>query len=163
MEVVDVEEELEELREQLVCAQAEAERLAEEAADREARTAELAQGMESLRRDLAAARGEAAEAKSAAATEARALTERYRAALIQSTPETPPELIQGESVEELDRSLTAAREIVARVRAQVETNAAARIPSGSPARGRPDHGALSPAEKIRAGVESVIRNPEGGR
>ena len=145
-------EELEGLQEELVGARAEAERLAEELADREARAQELAAGMESLRRDLEAARQDAVQARTAAAEESRRLAERYRAALVQAAPDVPPDLIQGESVEELDRALAAAREIVARVREQVQTQAAARIPTGSPVRGAPDLGGLSPAEKIRMGI-----------
>ena len=145
-------EELEGLQEELVGARAEAERLAEELADREARAQELAAGMESLRRDLEAARQDVVQARTAAAEESRQLAERYRAALVQAAPDVPPDLIQGESVEELDRALAAAREIVARVREQVQTQAAARIPTGSPVRGAPDLGGLSPAEKIRMGI-----------
>ena len=145
-------EELEGLQEELVGARAEAERLAEELADREARAQELAAGMESLRRDLEAARQDAVQARTAAAEESRRLAERYRAVLVQAAPDVPPDLIQGESVEELDRSLATAREVVARVREQVQTQAAARIPTGSPVRGAPDLGALSPAEKIRMGI-----------
>ena len=145
-------EELEGLQEELVGARAEAERLAEELADREARAQELAAGMESLRRDLEAARQDAVQARAAAAEESRRLAERYRAALVQAAPDVPPDLIQGESVEELDRALAAAREVVARVREQVQTQAAARIPTGSPVRGAPDLSGLSPAEKIRMGI-----------
>ena len=145
-------EELEGLQEELVGARAEAERLAEELADREARAQELAAGMESLRRDLEAARQDAVQARTAAAEESRRLAERYRVVLVQAAPDVPPDLIQGESVEELDRSLAAAREVVARVREQVQTQAAARIPTGSPVRGAPDLGGLSPAEKIRLGI-----------
>ena len=145
-------EELEGLQEELVGARAEAERLAEELADREARAQELAAGMESLRRDLEAARQDVVQARTGAAEESRQLAERYRAALVQAAPDVPPDLIQGESVEELDRALAAAREIVARVCEQVQTQAAARIPTGSPVRGAPDLGGLSPAEKIRMGI-----------
>jgi hypothetical protein len=67
-------------------------------------------------------------------------------------PDVLPELVQGESVDELDRSLVTARETVARVREQMQAQAAARIPAGSPARGGPDRSGLSPSEKIRLGI-----------
>ena len=145
-------EELDELREELVGARAEAERLAEQLADREARSQEMAQGLEALRREVEAARREANEARTAAAEQSRQVAARYRAVLQQAAPDVPPDLIQGESVEDLDRSLTAAREVVAHVRERVQAQAAARVPTGSPVRAAPDGGALSPAEKIRLGI-----------
>jgi septal ring factor EnvC (AmiA/AmiB activator) len=145
-------EELDKLREELVEARAQAERLAEELADREARTHEMATGMESLRRELEAARLESTQVRDAAREESRLLTERYRAALLQSAPELPPELVHGESADDLDRSLTTAREIMARAREQVQAQAAAHIPAGSPVRGAPDIESLSPTEKIRLGI-----------
>ena len=150
-------EELDELREELVSARAEAERLAEQVADREARAAQLAEGMETLRRQVEAARMDAAQARAAATEEAQRLADRYRAALLQAAPDVPPELVQGASVEELDRSLATAREVVARVREQMQAQAASRIPTGSPVRGGTDLGTLSPAEQIRAGIEQVRR------
>ena len=145
-------EELDELREELVGVRAEAERLAEELADREARALEQAEGMEALRREVESARFEAAQARAAAAEEAQRLAGRYRAALLQGAPDVPPDLVHGESVDDLDRSLATAREVVARVRDQMQAQAAYGIPYGSPVRGAPDPGALSPAEKIRAGI-----------
>ena len=145
-------EELDELREELVGARAEAERLAEQLADCEARSQEMAEGLEVLRREVEAARREANEARTAAAEQSRQVAARYRAVLQQVAPDVPPDLIQGESVEDLDRSLSAVRDVVARVREQVQAQAAARIPAGSPVRGAPDLGSLSPAEKIRIGI-----------
>lgn len=144
-------EERDELREELVGARAEAERLTEELADREARALEMTESMATLRHDVEAARQEAARVRETAAAEARRLAERYRAALLAAAPEVPAELVQGASVEDLDRSIATAREMVTRVREQVQAQAAARVPAGSPVRGT-EIGALSPAEKIRLGV-----------
>jgi hypothetical protein len=144
-------EELDELREELAGVRAEAARLAEELADREARALEQAEGAAALRRDLETARGEAAAARAAATEETRRLAERYRDALLAAAPDVPPDLVRGESVEELDGSLAAARDVVTRVRERLEAQAAAQIGAGSPVRGT-DAGALSPAEKIRLGV-----------
>ena len=144
--------ELDELREELVGARAEAERLAETLADREARTQTLAEEMASLRRDLEAARHEAALTRAAAADDARRLAERYRAVLVTAATDVPPDLIRGDSVDDLDQSLATARDVVARVREQMQAHAAARVPAGSPVRTGPDTGALSPAEKIRLGI-----------
>src|SRR5215207_2744472 len=94
-------EELDELREELVGARAEADRLAEELADREARAQTLAEEMAALRQELETARQEVTLARSTSTDESRRLAERYRAVLVMAAPEVPAELIQGESVEEL--------------------------------------------------------------
>jgi multidrug resistance efflux pump len=137
--------ELDELREELVGARAEVERLAEQLADREAQALTQSDELAALRRDLEATRA-------AALDEARQAAARYRAVLLQAAPDVPPDLIQGESVDDLDRALATAREVVARVREQVQLQTAARVPAGSPVRGAPNLDALSPAELIRAGI-----------
>lgn len=74
---------------------------------------------------------------------------KYRVALLARFPEVPEELVSGETLEAVDASLTAARGIVDKVRAQLDARAAAeRVPAGAPARAPADVGALSPAEKI---------------
>lgn len=145
-------EEIEQLRAELVGVRAEAERLAGQLADREARTTELTTGIEALRRDLEAARGEAAQALTAATEDGKRLTARYREALLQAAPEVLPELIAGESVDDLDRALATAREVMARARTQVESRTAERVPAGSPVRSAADYNTLSPSEQIRAGI-----------
>ena len=145
-------DELDELQEELVGVRAEVERLTDQLADREARALDLTETQASLRREVAAARGEAAQARTAAAEEGHRLAAQYRTVLLQTAPDVPPDLVQGESVEDLDRALNSARELVARVREQVQAQSAARIPTGSPARTGTDFSALSPGEKIRAGI-----------
>jgi chromosome segregation ATPase len=145
-------DELDELREELVEARAEAERLAEQLADREARAEELVEGIASLRHELEAARLEAETARDAVEEATRRMVERYRSALLQATPEVPAELVHGDTMEDVDQSIVRAREVVARVREQVQTEPAARIPAGSPGRGMTDVETLSAAEKIRLGV-----------
>ncbi|MGH2585372.1 MAG: hypothetical protein ACRDJE_10710 [Dehalococcoidia bacterium] len=145
-------EELDELREELVGARTEAARLAEEAAERAARAEQLAQEMGSLRQELETARLETTQARASATEESRRLAERFRGVLLQTAPEVPPEMVQGDNVDELDRSLVAARQIVARVREQVQTQTASRVPAGSPVRSGVRMDSLSPAEKIRLGV-----------
>ena len=74
---------------------------------------------------------------------------KYRAAVAATASGVPEELIRGETVEEIDASLEQARSIVSRVRAQLESDAAAQsVPAGAPPRTLPDMSALSPAEKI---------------
>lgn len=74
---------------------------------------------------------------------------KYREAVLSASPEVPPDLVAGDSVEEVDRSLAAARKTVDAVRRQLASRTAAeRVPAGAPARSGPDLSALSPREKI---------------
>jgi predicted nuclease with TOPRIM domain len=134
-------DDLEALREELEEARAEAARLADRLADREARTAEMESAEAALRRELEAVHGER-----------RAALARYRELLLAQSPELPPELVTGETLEAIDAAAQAARGLVARVREHVVTEAARSVPAGSPPRRGPDLGALSPAEKIRYGI-----------
>ncbi len=74
---------------------------------------------------------------------------KYRAAVMDSAPGVPEELLKGETVEEIDASLELAQGIVAKVRQQFESDVTARsVPAGAPPRTPPDLSALSPGEKI---------------
>ena len=78
----------------------------------------------------------------------------YRQMLISNNPDILPELIGGESIEALDRSLTTGRELTEKVKKQLEKQMAAeRIPGGAPARTPPDTSNLSSHEKIVYGLE----------
>ncbi|MBI2886278.1 MAG: hypothetical protein HYY02_03615 [Chloroflexi bacterium] len=75
---------------------------------------------------------------------------RYREAVLAAAPEVPPELVQGHTLEEVDRSLEAARRTVEEVRRRLAAQAAAqRVPAGAPLRGGPELGGLSALEKIK--------------
>jgi len=75
--------------------------------------------------------------------------QRYRALILAGASEVPEELVKGETLEEVDASFTAAQQMVAKVRRQLEATAQAeRVPAGAPTRTPPDFGALSPQEKI---------------
>ncbi|MGD9895167.1 MAG: hypothetical protein AB7R89_26290 [Dehalococcoidia bacterium] len=145
-------DELTELQAELVGARADVERLTEDVADREARVQTMVAEMESLRRGVEVARAEAIQVRESAQEESRRLTERYRTVLLQALPDVPADLIRGESLDDLDRAAALAREMTSWARDQLQTAAAARIPAGSPTRGAPDFGSLSPAEKIRMGI-----------
>lgn len=74
---------------------------------------------------------------------------KYRALILATAPEVPEELVRGETPEEVEASFTAAREMVEKVRRQLEAKAQAqRVPAGAPARTPPDLGTLSPQKKI---------------
>jgi len=156
-------DEMETLREELAAARAEIERLQVTAADREARAAHLESTAAGLRDELASAKAALAEREAETASlrqvvdEGRAsllaAVQRYRDVSLASQPDLPAELVTGETLEEVDRSLEAARRTVAQVRGHLEAQAAAgRVPPGAPPRSAPDLSALSPAEKIRAGL-----------
>lgn len=77
----------------------------------------------------------------------------YRALVIRSNPDLPEELIAGDSVEEIDKSLAGAQALIERVRERLETEiAGARIPAGAPLRTPADLSALSPQEKIQYAI-----------
>ena len=74
---------------------------------------------------------------------------RYRSALVAGSPDLPEELVQGSTIEELDRSVESARKIVEKVASRIEARAPeTRVPSGAPARRPADVSGLSAREKI---------------
>jgi uncharacterized coiled-coil protein SlyX len=77
----------------------------------------------------------------------------YRALVISSNPDLPEELITGDSVEEIDRSLARAQALIDKVRQRLETEIAGdKIPAGAPLRVPLDLSALSPQEKIQHAI-----------
>jgi DNA anti-recombination protein RmuC len=77
----------------------------------------------------------------------------YRTLMVKSNPEVLPELLEGETIEALDKSLSRARELIGKVKSGLEAQAAAaRIPAGAPQRAEPDPGSMSSREKIRWGL-----------
>jgi uncharacterized coiled-coil protein SlyX len=77
----------------------------------------------------------------------------YRALVIKSNPDLPEELIAGDSVEEIEKSLANAQALIDRVRERLETEiAGARIPAGAPLRTPLDLSTLSPQEKIQYAI-----------
>jgi predicted nuclease with TOPRIM domain len=160
---VVTDEEVAALEERLAEAEAEVERLQTTAADCEARAAHvdeaLAQAkaelasrdeeLATLRDDLSAARSEAEELRAGL----RSAAEKYRQAVLASQAEVPPDLVGGETVEEVDRQLEAAMRMVAQLKTHLESQVQAqRVPTGAPARRAPDLAALSPTEKISYGL-----------
>ena len=108
------------------------------AQDLEAEVSQLHTTIENQEAELANLRQQVASA-----------AKRYRSALLASAPEVPEELIQGETVDELDRSLISAKQVVEKIASQLEAHVAAeRVPSGAPPRREADLSALSPREKI---------------
>jgi hypothetical protein len=78
---------------------------------------------------------------------------RYRELVVRSEPSLPPDLIAGETIDAVDASVVAAREVASRVRSHIESQAqSARVPAGAPQRSAPDLSAMSPDEKIKYGL-----------
>jgi len=76
-----------------------------------------------------------------------------RDALRLAHPELPPDLIKGESIQELTDSVSCAQALVEKVRAALEQErSASRVPAGAPVDSGPDLSGLSAREKISAGV-----------
>ena len=73
--------------------------------------------------------------------------------MLATQPDLPADLVEGDTVEEVDVAVARARQTVAQIRQHLEQQAQAqRVPAGAPARGGPDPSALTPGEKIRLGL-----------
>lgn len=124
--------------------------LEEGLAQREARLQE----MEVSLADLRATADERAREAAGLREQLSQATARYREAVLRGSPEVPPELVAGETVDEIDASAEQAREMVQRIKGQLEAQAASqRVPTGAPPRATPDLSALSPREKIAYGLQ----------
>jgi chromosome segregation ATPase len=151
-------EEIAALHDELTEAKTEVDRLQTIAADREARAAHLEETLAQLQEQqnqLSASLHEEVEALQGGL---KAAASKYRSALLASQPEVPPDLVSGETVEEVDQQLEAALRMIAQLRGHLESQAqAVRVPTGAPARRAPDLSALSPAEKIVHGLSQQQR------
>ena len=77
----------------------------------------------------------------------------YRALVVQANPGVPEELITGDSIEAIADSLTAAKQLVSKIRNGMEAELSlVRVPIGTPERAAPDLSGLSPREKIQYAV-----------
>ncbi len=77
----------------------------------------------------------------------------YKGLVIQANPEVVEELITGDTIESIKKSLEQARNLVSKVRQGLETEISlAKVPAGAPVRTSPDLSALSPREKIQYAV-----------
>lgn len=77
----------------------------------------------------------------------------YKAQVTRASPEVPPDLIAGDTIEAVDDSLEKAQDLIRKVKAGLETESKTlRFPAGAPPRGIADSGTLSPREKIKYGI-----------
>ena len=115
----------------------------------ETRIGELEATLAQLQQQMAEREQEVENEVSALKQQLSVAAAKYRGLLLAGAPEVPTEMVGGETPEEVDASFAAAREMVEKVRRQLEAQAQSeRVPTGAPARTPPDFGALSPQEKI---------------
>ena len=77
----------------------------------------------------------------------------YKAMVIQANPGVVEELINGDTIESINESVSQAKTLVSKVRQGVEAEISlARVPAGAPERTSPDLSALSPREKIQYAI-----------
>ncbi len=162
-----------ELEEQLADALAQVDSLQTAAADAEARAATARAELTAVREshdaaqaqiaEIEAARGSAEGELSQVRSQLRDAAARYREARLAAAPEVPHDLVPAvESLDEVDREFEAAQRVVNQLREKMaeESQAAARalrVPAGSPVRRPQDLSVLSPAEKIKLGLQERDR------
>jgi len=73
--------------------------------------------------------------------------------VVQSNPDVVEELIGGETIESINKSLDKAKVLVSKVRQGIEAEISMmKIPAGAPERTSPDLSAMSPREKIQYAI-----------
>jgi DNA repair exonuclease SbcCD ATPase subunit len=78
---------------------------------------------------------------------------RYKTTLEKENPEVLPDLIQGETIEELTSSLVKAKALTDKVKTNLEEKAReVHVPAGAPQRTEIDLESLSSTEKIKEGI-----------
>jgi hypothetical protein len=116
--------------------------------------ADIEGASEGLQQALAEAQREIARQR----TLTRQAVTRYREALLASEPDLPPDLVRGETLEEIDSAAESARATVERIRERVTSVQGERprgFPVGAPARGseRVERSRLTAHEKIAVGLQ----------
>lgn len=77
----------------------------------------------------------------------------YQALVVKANPGVPEELLTGDSIEAIDKSLEDARALIDKVRRELDAEiAGTRVPAGAPQRGLVDLSVLSPKEKIKYAI-----------
>lgn len=77
----------------------------------------------------------------------------YKTLVIKSNPDIIEDLIDGDTIESINESLEKAKNLVSRIRQDVEADILKiKVPAGAPERSSPDLSTLSPAEKIRYAI-----------
>lgn len=84
----------------------------------------------------------------------------YRELTLKANPGVLAEFITGKTVDEINESLKNARELVHKVRQEIEAETAqTRIPAGAPSRSVQDISSMSPREKIQRALGGTSSRP----
>ena len=77
----------------------------------------------------------------------------YKALVVESNPGVLAELVTGDTIDEVNKSLENARTLIERVRQEMEAETSRiKVPAGAPPRAPLDLSALSPREKIQYAI-----------
>jgi hypothetical protein len=77
----------------------------------------------------------------------------YKVLILKANPDILPELLSGETITDLDSSVSQARDLIGKIKSGLESQAGeTHIPAGAPQRGAADTSGLSAREKIREGI-----------
>ena len=80
----------------------------------------------------------------------------YKTVVVQANPEVLEELISGDTIEAINKSLNQAKALVSKVRQGLEAEISlAKVPAGAPERTSPDFSGLSPREKIQQAIGKI--------
>ena len=154
-EIRAIQEENETLRGEKEAA-AELEQLKSQLTERDAAFNPLREEMEQLKDELIAKDTELKTLGETTSTLGDSLTQAipaYKGRVIQANPGLTPELITGETVDEVNASLEKAKGVIEAVRKSLEAErAGAKVPAGAPPRTPPDLSSLSPIEKIKHAI-----------
>ncbi len=155
-EIKAIQEENETLKGEKEAAAAELEQLKGQLAERDAAFSPLREELEQLKGEFTAKDTELktlGETTSALGDSLAQAITAYKGLVIQASPGLAPELITGDTVDEVNASLEKAKGVIEVVRKSLEAErAGAKVPAGAPPRTLPDLSSLSPIEKIKHAI-----------
>lgn len=118
---------------------------------RDSRIIELERALDDARRDVELLKADQAKVEKSLAEQLANAGNRYKTLALASSPEIPAELVQGQTVEEVEASMAQARAVVQKVREQLAAQAPP-VGGGAPVRQEPDPEQLSALDKIRYAI-----------
>ena len=155
-EIKAIQEENETMKGEKEAAAAELEQLKGQLAERDAAFSPLREELEQLKGEFTAKDTELktlGETTSALGYSLAQAITGYKVLVIQASPGLAPELITGETVDEVNASLEKAKGVIEVVRKSLEAErAGAKVPAGAPPRTPPDLSSLSPIQKFKHAI-----------
>ncbi len=149
-------DELEATRDELARLKQEKEELIRELESKNAAIAELEQAVASKDSEVTILKQAIAESEQKLTeindTLAQAVAS-YKTLVVEANPEIPAELINGDTIEDINESLENARALIDKVKQGIEAEASrTKVPAGAPQRVPLDLSVLSPREKIQYAI-----------